>query len=93
MLARYRVGLPGWKLAHRLGVPLTLRVNVHFDPEVKSFWTSSPDLNGLVVTGESLDEVWKEVEIGIGELLELELGVVPERALPTLRMIGAACAA
>ena len=28
----YRVGLPGWKLAARLNLPLSLRVDVHYDP-------------------------------------------------------------
>lgn len=90
----YRVGFPGWKLAARVGVKLSIRVNVHFDPEVKGYWTSSPDLDGLFVTGDTLDELWKEAHIAVPELLEFALGVrpVPARAVPLFAM-DAACAA
>jgi predicted RNase H-like HicB family nuclease len=69
----YRVGFPGWRLAGRLGVTLLIRVHVHYDPEVKIYWTTSPDLRGLVVTGNSLDELFKETQAGIDSLLELEI--------------------
>lgn len=70
----YRIGFPGWKIAARLGVPLSLRVRIHFDPEVSSYWTSSPDLGSLIVTGQSLDELFKEVHLATPDLIELELG-------------------
>lgn len=70
----YRVGLPLWKQLARLGVPMLVRVHVHYDPDAKSYWTSSPDLSGLIVTGETLDEVLKEARIGIDGLMDLELG-------------------
>ncbi len=89
----YRVGFPGWKLAARLGAPLSLRVNIHFDPEVHSYWTTSPDLSGLTVTGSNLDELWHEADIAIMELLEHELGIVPAKAVPRFSMMDAAAAA
>ena len=73
-LPMYRIGWLGWKLAARCGFPLTLRVHIHFDPEVSSYWTSSPDLGGLIVTGATLDELFKEVELAAPDLIELELG-------------------
>lgn len=70
----YRVGLPLWRLAGRLGIPLSLRVYIHRDEESASYWTSSPDLGGLIVTGRTLDELVREVELAVPDLLGLELG-------------------
>lgn len=72
-LTMYRVGLPFWKTAARFGVPVKVRVCVHFDPETKSYWTTSPDLDGLTVTGNSLDELFKEAMAGMHTLLDMEL--------------------
>lgn len=69
----YRVGFPGWKLAGRLGLPLRVRVNAHYDRESKTFWADSPDLDGLIVSGATLDELRVEA-IGAAEVL-LELAV------------------
>ena len=69
----YRVGFPGWKLAARLGVPVLMRVDVYFDAESKSFWAKSPHLDGLVVSGETLDELRTEVRSAAQALLELKL--------------------
>lgn len=69
----YRVGLPFWKTVARFGVPVKVRVCVHFDPETKSYWTTSPDLDGLTVTGNSLDELFKEAMAGMDTLLDMEL--------------------
>ena len=69
----YRVGLPGWKIAARAGIPLLVRVDVHYDPDVKSYWTTSPDLVGLIVTGNSIDELLNEAKIGMNELIELAI--------------------
>lgn len=80
----YRVGFPGWKLAARAGIPLQVRVNVHYDPEVKSYWTTSPDLDGLIVTGNTIDELLHEAKLGIDGLLELALQGQHVRAAPQL---------
>jgi predicted RNase H-like HicB family nuclease len=80
----YRVGFPGWKIAARFGAQMYIRVNVHFDPEVKSYWTSSPDLTGLVVTGNSLDELIREAKAGIDTLMEIELNGATVEAKPRL---------
>ena len=69
----YRVGFPGWKLAARLGVPVIVRVDVHFDVESKSYWANSPGLDGLVVSGTTLDELRNEVRGAAEALLELEM--------------------
>jgi len=82
----YRVGLPFWKWFARRGVPLSLRVIVHYDNDTKSFWTSSPDLNGLVVTGANPDEIRAEVKHAIPQLLELELNASPPVASPKFKI-------
>lgn len=90
----YRVGFPGWKIAARFGASMTVRVDVHYDPEVKSYWTSSPDLKGLVVTGNSLDELFREAKSGIHDLMEVELDGVAIEAKPRLSFSNSAlCAA
>jgi len=73
MALMYRVGFPGWKIAARLGVPLCLRITIHFDRETNSYWADSPDLRGLVVTGDTLDELRQEARDAAGVLLEMSL--------------------
>jgi predicted RNase H-like HicB family nuclease len=80
----YRVGLPGWKFAARLGVPVSLRVYVHYDAEVKSYWANSPDLDGLVVAGNTLDELQSEAVSACELLLSLHLEQRPFHAITRL---------
>lgn len=82
----YRVGLPGWRLAGRWGVPLRVRVFAHYDKESQSFWANSPDLDGLVVSGATLDELRTEA-IGAAEvLLELAVNGHTSHAVTDLRV-------
>lgn len=69
----YRVGLPGWKLAARLGVPVRLRVNITQDLEANVYVAESPDLDGLIVEGHTLDDIKAEALAAAGTLLEMEL--------------------
>lgn len=90
----YRVGFPGWKVAARLGVPMKLRIDVMLDEEAHCYWTSSPDLKGLIVTGATLDEIRTEARLAATQLLELELHGQALSATPELRFKDAAvCAA
>ncbi|MEI7535977.1 MAG: DUF1902 domain-containing protein [Comamonadaceae bacterium] len=82
----YRVGLPGWKLAARWGVPLLVRVQVHFDPESKSYWAESFDLDGLVVSGQNLEELKSEANLAADELLSLVLQDTKAHATTELRI-------
>jgi len=83
----YRVGLPFWKTAARCGVPVSVRVDVHFDNESNSYWAKSPSLDGLVVSGSNLDELRAEVISAAGELLALEFEAkVPARATTVIRI-------
>ncbi|NQW84777.1 MAG: DUF1902 domain-containing protein [Alcaligenaceae bacterium] len=53
----YRVGLPFWKLVARLGVPLSLRIQVMRDNEADVYIATSTDLAGLVAEAPSLVEL------------------------------------
>lgn len=69
----YRVGLPGWKLAAKFGVPVRLRVNITQDLEANVYVAESPDLDGLIVEAHTLDEIKTEALAAAGVLLELAL--------------------
>lgn len=84
----YRVGLPGWKLAARLGLTLSFRVHIHYDPEAASYWTTSPDIGGLIVTGNTVDELLTEVGIAAPDLVAFELGKEAPATLATFCMDG-----
>jgi len=68
----YRVGWPLWKLFAKAGISLRFMLTIHFDEESKSFWADSPDVDGLVVTGETLEEVRREAMLAADMLLELK---------------------
>lgn len=72
-MIRYRVGLPGWKLAARMGVPVSFKVDVFHDKESNSYWARSQQLDGLVVSGATLDELRNEVRSAAMELLDLQM--------------------
>lgn len=82
----YRVGFPGWKLAGRLGLPLRIRVYAHYDKESRTFWANSPDLDGLAVSGETLDELRREALAATETLLELAVNSQPPRTVAELRV-------
>lgn len=75
----YRVGMPGWKLAARLGVVLQVRVEVMFDSESQRYIATSPDLDGLVCEGGSWDELVPEVHDCVGMLMQAHLHRAPKR--------------
>ena len=77
---RYRVGFPGWKIAARLGVTLLVRVRVFHDEDSGTYWAESPDLDGLVVSGATLDEVKSEAIAASDALLSLRLDKGPHPA-------------
>ena len=82
----YRVGLPFWKAAARAGVPLKFRVRVYSDKETGTYWAESEDLDGLVVSGETLDELRNEVLSAGAALLELALDGASARATADMRV-------
>jgi predicted RNase H-like HicB family nuclease len=85
----YRVGFPGWKMAARAGVPLFVRVDVYHDIEVDRYWASSPDLRGLVMEAQSLDELFAATRAAAQDLLELQLGSQAGQPEPQYRIMQA----
>ena len=53
----YRVGFPLWKLAARLGVPLSFRIQVMHDHEANVHIATSTDLAGLVAEAPYLEDL------------------------------------
>lgn len=81
----YPVGLPGWKVAARLGMHMKLRVDIHHDADTNSYWADSPDLDGLVVAAPTLDELRFEVRSAAEALLELAVHSRKLHTSPVLR--------
>lgn len=71
----HRVGAPGWKLAARLGVPLTVQVPVRWDDEAKVF---------VAVSDDFLPEFGCVAESPTWSGLEAELKAVFEDAFETI---------
>ena len=68
-----RVGFPGWKLFARLGLPVHVRVTVHFDEQSKTFWADSADLDGLIVSGNTPEELATELREAAASLIGLAM--------------------
>lgn len=66
----YKVGLPGWRIAAKLGVPLGVNVKITHDPEANVFIATSPNLQGLVVETESFEDLLKEIQFCANDLLQ-----------------------
>lgn len=69
----YRVGLPFWKTAARMGVPLKFRVFAFFDDDAGVFVATSPDVRGLVVEAASLEELDIEIRSSAYDLLSMQV--------------------
>lgn len=82
----YRVGLLGWKLAARVGIPLSIRVYAMKDDEAGVYVGSSPDLRGLTVEARTLEELHVEVTGAASKLLELEFRKPVQRAKTEIRL-------
>ncbi len=80
----YRVGFPGWKVVARHGFPVKVLVEIARDDEAGVFLASSPDLRGLHVEGETLDELHREVRSALSALLQLELDGRVTEVIPQL---------
>jgi len=75
----YTVGWPFWKTLGRLGVALRVPVRVYYDAESKSLWADSAPLAGLIVSGESLENIRSEALGAAQVLLEHILSAAPPR--------------
>lgn len=89
----YKIGYPFWKSFARMGVPLSIRVNVVQDDEAGVFVATSDDLSGLVCEAATFKELIVEVNAGIQTLLEYhlenKLPQQPVAARPDMRLCAA----
>jgi len=58
----YRIGWPFWRFLAPFGVPLYLRLNFQQDSEASVIVAVCPDLNGLIVEAETMDEFVEEAQ-------------------------------
>ncbi len=68
----YRLGWPCAAFFAEMGIPLLIKVEIIRDNEANVYVATSPDLKGLVVEAETLDELEKEVWNLVPELLILD---------------------
>ena len=68
----YRLGWPCATFFAEMGVSLLIKVEIIHDNEAKVYVATSPDLKGLVVEAETLDELEKEVWELVLKLLSLD---------------------
>jgi predicted RNase H-like HicB family nuclease len=86
----YPVGFPFWKTLARAGVTLHLTVKVIKDEEAGVFVATSDDLRGLVAEAPTLDELFKEVQNVLDDLMQIELQHPPaNRPVADLRVCAA----
>ena len=67
----WRLGLPGWRIAARFGVPIKIKIDVHKDEEAGVYFATSDDI-GLAVESITLDDLMKEIHSAVPVLLQLE---------------------
>ena len=75
----YRLGWPCATFLAEMGLSLLIKVEIIHDKVANVYVATSPDLKGLVVEAETLDELEKEVWDLVPELLSLDI-------FPKLRM-------
>ncbi len=77
----YRLGWPCAAFFASLGMPLLIKVEIIHDNEANVYIATSPDLKGLVVEAETLDELEKEVWYLVPELLTLDMPMLRKKAV------------
>ena len=68
----YRLGWPCATFFAEMGLSLLIKVEIIHDDDANVYVATSPDLKGLVVEAETLDELEKEVWELVPELLTLD---------------------
>ena len=80
----YRLGWPCATFFAEMGMPLLIKVEIIHDNEANVYVATSPDLKGLVVEAETLDELEKEVWDLVPELLTLDMPKLRVKAVTHL---------
>ena len=71
----YRIGLPFWKLACKMGFTPSFRIIIHKDPKQNVYWCESNDLKEVISEMPSIEELIREVNNIAEELLEMNYNV------------------
>lgn len=82
----YRVGLPLWKLAARVGFPIYVRVEVLWDEVAQVYVATSPDVTGLVVEAKDFNILDQEISDGLNMLLDGDLPKPKHNLEPVYKM-------
>ena len=80
----YRLGWPCAILFAEMGLSLLIKVEIIHDNEANVYIATSPDLKGLVVEADTLDELEKEVWDLVPELLSLDKPKLRAKAITHL---------
>lgn len=80
----YRLGWPFATFFAKMGLSLLIKVEIIHDNDADVYIATSPDLKGLVVEAETLDELEKEVWVLVPELLTLDKPTLRAKAVTHL---------
>lgn len=81
----YMAGWPFWTVFARRGARILFRVRIEHDSEASVYIASSPDLKGLVVEAETLDELKREAEDCIAMLMDEHVSAKVTRTSPWIQ--------
>lgn len=70
----YPFNWPLSKAFARMGVPLVIKVEVKFDEDEKVYIATSSTIKGLFIEGSSLDEIRREIELVLPQLVDINHG-------------------
>ena len=88
----FPLGFFGWRLWAALGLPVSIYVDVAFDKDAGVYVATGRHVRGLVIEGTSLDEVKREIEDVLSDILRINYPALGSRPQHTNLYINAALA-
>ena len=88
----FPLGLFGWQLWAACGLPVSIYVDVAFDKDAGVYVAIGRHIRGLVIEAASLDDVKREIENVLAELLSVNYPALGSRSQRTSLHINAALA-
>ena len=88
----FPLGLFGWQLWAACGLPVSIYVDVAFDKDAGVYVAIGRHVRGLVIEATSLDDVKREIENVLSELLSVNYPALGSRSQRTSLHINAALA-
>lgn len=89
----YPAGWPLWRFAARSGIPIEVKIRVEYDPEERVYVACDSNLPGLVAEAESVEELLRNVDAAIDDLMETYLQKPPSKHPIRTLSFGEACPA